>query len=226
MKSLPSALGALGALLLAGSALASTGQDAAPAGADAAVIEQQLPSYPLTTCPISGHELGEDAVNHVQDGRLVRLCCEDCVAGVEKDPKAVVAKIDAAVIAAQGPSYPLTTCVVSGEELGGMGEPIDYVHGTRLVRFCCKMCVKGFTKDPKPAMAKVDAALIAAQLETYPLTTCVISGNPIGDDGVDHLYGTRLVRFCCADCVAGFLKAPAKHLAKLDAAAAKAPTKG
>lgn len=61
------------------------------------------------------------------------------------------------------PAYPLTTCVVSGEALGEMGAPIDYIHKEegkpdRLVKFCCKMCVGKFKKDPAKYLAKLDAA--------------------------------------------------------------------
>lgn len=61
------------------------------------------------------------------------------------------------------PAYPLTTCVVSGEPLGEMGEPIDYIYKQegkpdRLVKFCCKMCVSKFKKDPAKYLAKLDAA--------------------------------------------------------------------
>jgi len=213
MKTLSFALGAV----LIGSALTLTSAKTRDEKAD--VVAQQLPSYPLTKCPISGETLGADAVDLVVEGHLVRLCCPKCQAAVEKDPKSVIKKIDDAVIAEQKPSYPLTTCPVSGEVLGGdMGAPIDYVYGTRLVRFCCKSCIKDFKKDPAAVMQKIDAALITAQKKTYPLSTCVVSGKPVGDDGVDYLYGTQLVRFCCKDCVAAFQKSPAKFLAKIDAA--------
>lgn len=64
------------------------------------------------------------------------------------------------------PSYPLTTCVVSGEALGEMGAPVDYVYKEegkpdRLVKFCCKMCVGKFKKDPAKYLAKLDAAATA-----------------------------------------------------------------
>lgn len=205
-------------------ALTTTSLDdqAAAKTGDAAVIAAQLPSYPLEMCPVSGEPL-EDPVNRVYEGRLVRLCCDSCIKMFERDPKAVIAQIDAAVIAAQKPSYPLKKCVVSDEELGGMGDPIDYVHGTRLVRFCCKSCVKEFAKDPEKYLGKVDAALIAQQIPKYPLKTCMLSGEPLGDDGVDALYGTRLVRFCCDKCATKFRANPAKYLAELDKAAAAKP---
>ena len=186
----------------------------------AAVIGEQLPSYPLTTCVVSGHELAAgETVDLVHEGRLYRLCCNDCAPKIEKDAATFAAKIDAAVIAAQTASYPLDVCAVSGEKLGGMGEPYDYVHGTRLVRFCCDGCVKGFQKAPAESMAKIDKALIAAQLPTYPLKTCLISGEELGDDSHDRLYGVRLVRLCCKGCTKEFDKDPAAAIAKLDEAA-------
>lgn len=205
------------------SAQEKTAIPAADPAAEAKVIAQQLPSYPLTTCPISNE--GLDAmgkpVDMVHEGRLVRLCCKSCVKEFKKDPATTLKAIDAAVIQAQGASYPLKTCPVSMEELGGMGEPIDFVHGTRLVRLCCKGCTKGFQKDPAAALAKIDAALIAEQKKTYPLKTCLVSDEPIEGEGYDHLYGTRLARFCCEKCAAGFAKEPAKYLAKLDKANGK-----
>jgi len=195
---------------------------AADTGADAKVIAQQLPSYPLTECPVSHEPL--DAMGKpldlVHEGRLVRLCCKGCIKEFKKDPAATVKAIDEAVIKAQGPTYPLKTCVISGEALGApeMGAPLDVVQGTRLVRLCCKGCLKGLQKDPAAALAKVDAALIAEQRKTYPLKVCLVAGEPIEGEGFDQLYGVRLTRFCCEKCAAEFAKEPAKYLTKLDKA--------
>jgi hypothetical protein len=60
--------------------------------------------------------------------------------------------------------YPLKTCVVSGDEFGGdMGAPIEYLHEetgkpVRLVRFCCKGCIKSFKKDPAKYLKIIDEA--------------------------------------------------------------------
>ena len=217
---------ALTLLMLASVSLAAQEKVPAPAAdpaADAKVVQQQLPSYPLTKCPISGE--GLDAmgkpVDLVYEGRLVRLCCKSCVKEFKQSPAVTLKAIDAAVIQAQLASYPLKTCPVSGEELGGMGEPLDLVQGTRMVRLCCKGCVKGLQKDPAAVMAKIDAALIAEQKKTYPLKTCLVSDEPIEGEGFDQLYGTRLTRFCCEKCAAPFAKEPAKFLAKLDKAGGK-----
>ena len=63
-------------------------------------------------------------------------------------------------------AYPLTTCVISGEKLvdgGEMGDVVNYVHKEpgkpdRLVRLCCKGCLKDFKKDPAKYLKIIDDA--------------------------------------------------------------------
>ena len=62
-------------------------------------------------------------------------------------------------------AYPLDTCVVSGDKLADsdMGPPINYVYKEegkpdRLVRFCCKGCIKKFKKDPAKYLKEIDEA--------------------------------------------------------------------
>jgi hypothetical protein len=54
--------------------------------------------------------------------------------------------------------YPLDVCVVSGEKLGSMGEPVVLTHEGREVRFCCAACVDEFKKNPAPYIKKLDDA--------------------------------------------------------------------
>jgi hypothetical protein len=194
-----------------------------PAKSDKAIIQAQRWSYPLATCPMTGEKLGRGMSEFVVDGRLVRTCCNGCKADVVKDPKPVIAKIDAAVIADQKPAYPLDTCAATGKKLDD--KAIDHVHGTRLVRLADKDAVTAFEKDPKSAMAKVDAAWIKVLTPKYPLKTCVVSGEELGGmgDPYDKLYGTTLVRFCCEGCTSSFEKDPAPHLEKI--AQARKPAK-
>ena len=121
--------------------------------------------------------------------------------------------------------YPMQTCVVAGSELGSMGKPISLVHEGREVKFCCPPCEPKFKEDPDKFLKKIDEAVIAQQSPTYPLETCLISGDPLGDKPVDFVYENRLVRFCCEMCVDGFLKNPNASLAKLNEAAVKAQLK-
>jgi hypothetical protein len=53
--------------------------------------------------------------------------------------------------------YPLDSCIVSGEKLGSMGDPIVKVYDGREVRFCCSGCVKKFEADKAGYLAKIDA---------------------------------------------------------------------
>ena len=65
---------------------------------------------------------------------------------------------------AKADTYPLKTCVVSGEKLGGeMGKPYIYTYEGREIHFCCKGCVKDFKADPAKFLKKLDAAQKAAQ---------------------------------------------------------------
>src|SRR5262245_811585 len=55
---------------------------------DKAVIAAQTKGYKLKACPVSKDELGSMGDNYdlVVANRLVRLCCEDCVPKVKKNP--------------------------------------------------------------------------------------------------------------------------------------------
>ncbi|EEF61623.1 hypothetical protein [Pedosphaera parvula] len=64
-------------------------------------------------------------------------------------------------------SYPLKTCVVSDEKLGGdMGDPYIFTYKDknnkndpgREVRLCCKSCLKDFNKEPAKYLKKIDDA--------------------------------------------------------------------
>ena len=57
--------------------------------------------------------------------------------------------------AAAAKPYPLTTCVVSGEKLGSMGEPVVFVHEGQEIKLCCKNCRPDFDKEPAKYMAKL-----------------------------------------------------------------------
>lgn len=128
---------------------------------DAAVIEQQKAAYPLDTCLVSGEKLGDDAVSMVQGTYLLKVCCNDCVAAVRKDPEAKLKKLFEAYIAKQKADYPSETCAVTDEPLGSMGEPLDYLWGTRLYRLCCGGCKKGVQKNADKLWEKLTAARAA-----------------------------------------------------------------
>jgi hypothetical protein len=55
--------------------------------------------------------------------------------------------------------YPLQTCLVSGEKLGGdMGEPYVFIYQGRKIKLCCKSCLKQFNKEPAKYIKKLEEA--------------------------------------------------------------------
>jgi YHS domain-containing protein len=186
---------------------------------DKAVVEAQLMHYPIDTCIVAGGKLGSmgEPVNLVYNNRLVRFCCAGCEPGFMADPAKFLSALDKRIVETQSKTYPLSTCVVAGAALGSMGEPVDYVFGNRLVRFCCASCIKKFEADPGKYMATIDKAYADAQRADYPLETCVVAGGPLGSMGepVELVAGTQLVRFCCDACFPAFRKDPQEYLAKM-----------
>jgi hypothetical protein len=95
-----------------------------------------------------GKEKAADHSGHQMKGQLVK----------------VDAKTDAAWLAKATAEYPTNICVVSNDKLGGdMGLPQDYIYRVegkpdRLVRFCCKDCLKDFNEDSAKYLGLIDAA--------------------------------------------------------------------
>ena len=116
--------------------------------------------YPLKNDEVSGEPLGDKPIVESVAGREVYFATADTAAKFRAGGEAMQKKMDEQIIAATKDSYAVTTCVVSDEELGGMGDPTLHVNRptNQLVKFCCAGCVKKFKKDPAPYLAKVDAA--------------------------------------------------------------------
>jgi len=63
-----------------------------------------------------------------------------------------------------------------------------------------------------------------SKLKPYPLKTCVVSGEKLGEMGKPYVYEykDREIKFCCKDCVKDFKKDTAKYIKKIEEAEAKA----
>lgn len=64
----------------------------------------------------------------------------------------------AAVGDPQAKPYPLKTCLVSGEELGKMGEPFRLTYKGQEIKLCCKGCEKDFNKEPEKYLKMIAPA--------------------------------------------------------------------
>lgn len=106
----------------------------------------------LAGCGQSGTEVAHDHEGHNHD--------HETNGGEE-----VVAALGDVELAAQKAAYPVKTCLVGGEELGSMGDPVEYVHEGRLVQFCCESCIDDFKKEPSKYLAMLDEAATKAPAE-------------------------------------------------------------
>ena len=52
-------------------------------------------------------------------------------------------------------AYPFKTCIVSGEELGSMGDPKVFVHEGQEVKLCCPACEKEFKEHTAKYMKMI-----------------------------------------------------------------------
>lgn len=54
--------------------------------------------------------------------------------------------------------YPLNVCIVTGAELGSMGDPVVIVHEGQEVKFCCSHCTPKFKENPEKYLKKLKEA--------------------------------------------------------------------
>ena len=109
------------------------------------------------------------------------------------------AEVDQLLIAAQ------RICPVSGEDLGGMGEPIKAESGKQTIFLCCKGCEgKSISKEN---WKKVTANLIAAQ------GNCPVLKKELPENAASIVVEHRRIFVCCKMCIAKVEKDPDKYIA-------------
>jgi hypothetical protein len=177
-------------------------EHAKPAGETKAAKFTATDGYPLDTCVVSGEALDDAAKVFTVEGQTFKTCCSKCKAKIEKDAKTWIAKKEQAVMAAQGPTYALTTCPISGKTL--TDKAVAVVADNTLVKLCCPDCKEDLTSSPAAAVAKVQAAAFEKQAAKYSAKTCPVSGHDLDDKAVAVMHGTTLVKLCCPDCMEKF----------------------
>ena len=75
-----------------------------------------------------------------------------------------------------------------------------------------------------PLAGFADDARKADKPKPYPLKTCIVSGEKLGEmgDPYVHTYQNREIKFCCKSCLKTFNKDAAGYLKKIDEAEQKA----
>ncbi len=211
---------------------------------------QQTAAPVNAMCPVGKEPIVASAGTVEYKGKTIGICCPGCgkqfltwdevrkdefvtlaVAhrepGMEEQAERDMREPEAATVMAEaswtGP-YTLDTCPVSGQKLGSKGDPIEKKYDGREVRFCCGGCIGKFEADQATYWEKIDKQIVKDQVRYYPTETCVVSGEPLVEDGEDiannMVYGNRLVRLCCKMCERQFKADPKKFIEKLDKATA------
>jgi hypothetical protein len=111
--------------------------------------------------------LGSSLVGTAIAGNQAKAVSADKTAPTPAATPATAAAPDPVWLALAIAAYPLDTCVVGGDKLGGdMGPPVNYVfkqagQPDRLVRFCCPGCIEDFTANPAKFLKMIDDAAAA-----------------------------------------------------------------
>jgi hypothetical protein len=197
-------------------------------------------------CPISDMPVKEGVVVSTDAGDI-GVCCGSCQKKVAAWDDAKKAKFVANATASTSDDdakksagaasdakvwtepYLLNTCAASGRPIDVKGTPTTKIIDGRELKFCCGGCAAAVAKDPAKWLPKVDKAITARQMAIYPTTTCIVSGEPLMEDGKDTgvsmVVNNRLFRVCCKMCARKVKADPAKYAAKLDGMAMKAQSK-
>jgi YHS domain-containing protein len=89
-------------------------------------------------------------------------CADACAEGCTKEgmpaPVAKAASPHLMKEVKASADYPLSVCVVSGEELGELEDRAAFSYDGTEVQFCCPGCASRFKSDPAKYLAKIAAA--------------------------------------------------------------------
>ena len=124
---------------------------------DARLIVDQKPLYPLRTSIVTGKALPEEPIDFIWNNRMFRVADESERAKLLEDAEKHLAALDLAVIEAQSPIYGPTKCLVQGDFFDT--ESIkEIVIGNRMIRLCCRSCVRAVRDNPGQYIKMLDSA--------------------------------------------------------------------
>lgn len=125
---------------------------------DAEMIADQRPFYPLKHSLYSAESLPDRPIEFIWGNRLFRARNEEERRRILADPADAIVRLDRAVIDAQRPTYGMPDkCPVQGDILSSE-QRIDIVVANRMIRLCCRRCVRVVRARPYQYLAMVEYA--------------------------------------------------------------------
>ena len=68
-------------------------------------------------------------------------------------------------------------------------------------------------------VARAADAPVDTKAKAYPLTTCIVTDEKLGDDAVMKVYNGQEIKVCCKKCFKDFEKDQATYLKKIEGGA-------
>lgn len=195
-----------------------------PAGAAVLQDADAQDPFPLAECPVCGTPLeGKPIIVH---GPIdIPVCSKDCADAARQNILGLVETVEKRIAEQQLEFYPLDTCVVDNEKLGD-GVGFNHIFRYRLFRLCSEGCRIKLEAEPADYFDLINQAVIKKQKPTYPLTTCLVSGQPLGADAFDYVVANQLVRLANEALKPRFNRQAGMYLEKLREARQSAPKSG
>jgi YHS domain-containing protein len=160
--------------------------------------------FSQTACPLTGRPAADKTVD--VGGVKVGLCCAGCESKLNKavdlSAKAKLVFTNTAFekgFAAAKPTVKLDNVKCFLMPKKNVKEDVSVDYGDHKVYFCCKSCVKRFSKDTAKYETQGNQHLVVT--EQVKQTACPISGTAVKDDQSTEVNGST-VKFCCGKCKA------------------------
>lgn len=185
--------------------------------------ETEADPYPLRNCVILECPLEDEIETIFVGDREIRVCCEQCVGTFNDSQDSWIEVVDEQLIAQQAPFYPLQRCVVDGKPLGDFSA-IDFLRNNRLFRCCSQECCQAIEQQPTKYFDLLNKAVVKQQKPEYPLATCVVSEERLGENAIDYVVGNQLVRLADSDQIEAFDENPGKYLEQLRESSPNGPS--
>jgi YHS domain-containing protein len=159
--------------------------------------------FAQTACPLTGKPVAADKTVDV-GGVKVAFCCGGCQGAVNKEAdlagkaKLVFANtaFEKGFAAKQDePKLDGLKCFIMPKK--DVKKEISADYGDHKVYFCCKSCVRRFSKDNAKYATQANQHLVVT--EQVKQSACPISGQPTKDDQSTEVNGVT-VKFCCEKC--------------------------
>jgi hypothetical protein len=95
------------------------------------------------------------------------------------------------------------------------------------IKHLAKLALATMLALPLVCLAQSEANAKGDRPKPYPLTTCVVSGEKLGEMGKPYVFTNedREIKLCCKGCLKDFKKDPAKYIKKLEEAEKQADKK-